>query len=178
MNRPDIVEVIGARIDLRRAGREWRGLCPLHNDRSPSLRVNAEKQVWYCDPCVQGGDVIDFVMLADGLTFPQACKALGIHTNDRPRRPMLTVRRIRAAQVAAAWVNEQRQKLNLLIAERYEQRDLADRAGVFDLADIYDREIFMLRGFYASLEHPRAAAEMLAAKSSIEKITDGLEEEA
>jgi hypothetical protein len=83
----------------------------------------------------------------------------------------LTQNRRRAAERAAAWVKEQREKLNSLIAERFEQRDLADESGAFDLAEIIDREIVILRGFYDSLRHPRGALEVLASRASIEQVT-------
>lgn len=170
-SRPDIVQIIGARIDLRRAGQELVGLCPFHDDRHPSLYVNPDKQLFLCRACQAAGDVFTFIMMADGLTFSQARKTLGI--DGRPKRRFkLTSKRKRAAQLAAAWANEQRAKLNALITDRMEQRDLADEAGAFDLAEAFDREIILLRNFCDALAYPRGAAELLAVRLSIELITD------
>ena len=65
----------------------WPGvywLSPCHNDRHPSLRVNPDKQVWYCDPCATGGDVIRFVELVEGVPFREALNILGIGTKPKP----------------------------------------------------------------------------------------------
>jgi len=175
MTKPDILEVVERYTPLRKRGREFFGLAPCHKDRSPSLRVNTEKQVWYCDPCARGGDVIDFVMLAEGLTFPEVCKTLGIGRKRKPRRP-LTPRRKRAAELGAEWANEQRQKFNSLIAEWFEMRDAADEVGLFDVAEIIDRELVMFAGFYESLTYPAGVAELLAVRESIEAITAGAED--
>lgn len=61
----------------KRQGKELLTLCPFHEDRSPSFRVNIEKQVWRCDPCDMGGSVIDLVMKLDGITAGEAMKKLG-----------------------------------------------------------------------------------------------------
>lgn len=172
VNKPDIVEVVSERIQLRRAGKEYVGVCLFHNDRHPSFFVNREKGVFLCRACGESGDVIALVMKLDGLTFPEAKAALGIN-GERPKRPPLTRSRRRAAAVAAAWVNAQRAKLNVLIAERLEQRDLVDEISDFELAGILDRELTMYHGFYGALGYPRGAAEMLAIRESIEQITDG-----
>src|SRR6266511_6220420 len=97
MNKPFIVEVIGARVSLRKIGHELVGLCPFHDDRYPSLYVNPEKGVFLCRACQESGDVFDFIQKLDGLTFPEACKALGIdNTSPRP------VLRVSPNQKAAA----------------------------------------------------------------------------
>jgi uncharacterized membrane protein len=170
MNKPDIINVVSDRIDLHRAGHEYRGLCPFHDDHNPSFYVNQEKQVFYCHGCQAGGDVIDFVMLIDGMTFGEACRALGIHSRRTPRQK-LTPKRKRAAEVAAGWVQEQRAKLNLLIIELMEEHDLADEIGDSELVEIMERELVMLRGFHVALRRPRGAAELLAVRESIEPIT-------
>lgn len=91
MSKPDIIEVIGARVDLsRRQGRELVGLCPFHNDRRPSLQVNPEKQAFFCHPCGIGGDVITFIEKFERVDFKTACRLLNL-TNYRPEpRPFRT----------------------------------------------------------------------------------------
>src|SRR5262245_57551482 len=123
--KPNILTVVGQRIELRRSGKEHIGLCPFHHDRRPSLFVNDAKQVFLCRSCGEHGDVIDFVMKIDSLTFRQAKTTLGIVAYCKPR-PQLTPSRKRAAEVAAAWVTRQRQKFSTLIAETMFHRDLAD----------------------------------------------------
>ncbi len=55
------VEVIDSYTRLEKRGKEYFGVCPFHEDHHPSLRVNADKQLWFCDPCGTGGDVFDFI---------------------------------------------------------------------------------------------------------------------
>ncbi|MBN1846580.1 MAG: DNA primase [Sedimentisphaerales bacterium] len=68
----DIVEVVGMYVSLKPRGREMVGLCPFHDDKKPSLNVNAHKQIFKCFACGAGGDVIKFMMLREGLSFPEA----------------------------------------------------------------------------------------------------------
>ncbi|MEN6428373.1 MAG: DNA primase [Phycisphaerales bacterium] len=72
----DIVDVIGEHVSLKRKGREWLGLCPFHEDHKPSLYVNPDKQIYKCFACGAGGDVLKFVQMREGLTFPQAIERL------------------------------------------------------------------------------------------------------
>jgi DNA primase catalytic core len=72
----DLVEVISAHVALRKTGRNFTGLCPFHNEKTPSFSVNAERQIWKCFGCGEGGDVFKFVQKIDNLTFPQAVEAL------------------------------------------------------------------------------------------------------
>jgi len=74
--RADIVEIIGAHVRLRRTGRNFVGLCPFHNEKTPSFSVNPERGFFHCFGCGAGGTVFNFVMRMDGLTFPEAVRAL------------------------------------------------------------------------------------------------------
>jgi len=70
------VEIISAHVALRKAGKNFQGLCPFHNEKTPSFSVNPERQVWKCFGCGEGGDVFKFVQKVDNLTFPQAIEQL------------------------------------------------------------------------------------------------------
>ncbi len=72
----DIVTVVGERVTLRRAGRNYVGLCPFHGEKTPSFSVSREKGTFYCFGCKRGGDVIDFVAELDRLTFVEAVETL------------------------------------------------------------------------------------------------------
>jgi len=73
----DIVEVVGRTVALKRQGRKYLGLCPFHNEKSPSFNVDPERQYFHCFGCKAGGNVIDFVMRRDLLPFIDAMKQLG-----------------------------------------------------------------------------------------------------
>jgi hypothetical protein len=73
----NLVDVVRGYVDLRKAGSEWQGLCPFHDERSPSFTVNEAKGFVHCFGCGAHHDVIGFVMRASGQTFTEACKALG-----------------------------------------------------------------------------------------------------
>jgi DNA primase len=75
-NRADIVEVVGAQVRLKRAGRNFVGLCPFHNEKTPSFSVNAERGFFHCFGCGAGGTVFNFVMRTEGLSFPEAVESL------------------------------------------------------------------------------------------------------
>lgn len=70
--RIEIVDVVSEYVQLRRAGRSFVGLCPFHNERSPSFSVSAERQMFHCFGCGAGGTVIRFVMDIEGLTFVES----------------------------------------------------------------------------------------------------------
>ncbi|HEX5712015.1 MAG TPA: DNA primase, partial [Solirubrobacterales bacterium] len=72
----DIVEVISAHTDLRRAGARWTGLCPFHDERTPSFSVDAQEKLYHCFGCGVGGDVIKFIEEKDGLGFAEAVELL------------------------------------------------------------------------------------------------------
>lgn len=73
----DIAAVIGSYVDLKRDGKEFKGLCPFHKENSASFHVVPEKGFYHCFGCGEHGDVIDFVVTHTGVSFPGACKALG-----------------------------------------------------------------------------------------------------
>ncbi|MBI5833853.1 MAG: DNA primase [Armatimonadetes bacterium] len=75
--RLDVLDVLGGYMRLQRAGNEWRGLCPFHDEKTPSFYVNPAKGLWICrGQCGTGGDVFDFVMRAERLDFRDAAEFL------------------------------------------------------------------------------------------------------
>src|SRR5271165_853492 len=75
-DRLDITEVIGAHVRLKRAGRNFVGLCPFHSEKTPSFSVNSERGFFHCFGCGAGGTVFNFVMRTEGLSFPEAIESL------------------------------------------------------------------------------------------------------
>ena len=74
--RTDIVSLIGEYVTLRKAGRNYLGLCPFHQEKTPSFNVSPDKQIFYCYGCSEGGDVFSFLMKLNHLTFPEALRQL------------------------------------------------------------------------------------------------------
>lgn len=72
----DIVQLIGRTVGLKRRGKDYVGLCPFHQEKSPSFAVNPEKQFFYCYGCKKGGNAIDFVIERDRVEFRDALKIL------------------------------------------------------------------------------------------------------
>ncbi|HEY0768028.1 MAG TPA: DNA primase [Steroidobacteraceae bacterium] len=74
--RADIVELIGARVQLKKAGREYKACCPFHNEKTPSFWVSPEKQFYHCFGCGKHGTVLSFLMDHDHMAFPEAVEEL------------------------------------------------------------------------------------------------------
>ena len=74
--RLPVSEVVGKKVRLTRKGREHLGLCPFHNEKTPSFTVNDDKAFYHCFGCGQHGDVISFAMETEGLSFPEAIERL------------------------------------------------------------------------------------------------------
>ncbi|WP_175940976.1 DNA primase [Caballeronia sp. BCC1704] len=76
LNRVDIVDVVGRYVQLKKGGANFMGLCPFHNEKSPSFTVSPTKQFYHCFGCGAHGTAIGFLMEHTGLTFPEAVKDL------------------------------------------------------------------------------------------------------
>src|SRR2546421_6405502 len=87
----DILDVVRERVTLKRSGRQWAGLCPFHNEKSPSFTVNPEKGVYYCHGCGAGGNLFRFVQQTVPCEFPEAVEILA-------RRAGITLRYSGAAR--------------------------------------------------------------------------------
>ncbi len=83
----DIVKIVGDYVKLRKAGANYMGLCPFHQEKTPSFAVHPVKQIFHCFGCGVGGDVFKFVMQIENLTFPEALRRVaekvGVHLEER-----------------------------------------------------------------------------------------------
>ena len=87
MEAANIVDVISEYVSLRKAGTSYKGLCPFHDDRTPSFSVSPAKGVYKCFSCGEAGNVVNFIMKHDQMTYPEALKVLakkyGIEVKER-----------------------------------------------------------------------------------------------
>jgi DNA primase len=144
--RLDIVEVIGGYVRLQRSGRDHKGLCPFHAERTPSFGVSQEKQVWYCFGCSEGGDLLRFVEKIEHVDFYGALELLaekaGVelerdHPGDR-QRGQTRRRRVRVLELNARaqayyehvlWSDPAGEPGRALLAERRVPDDVARQYG-------------------------------------------------
>jgi DNA primase len=125
--RVPLAEVVGRKVRLTRAGREWKACCPFHNEKTPSFYVNEEKQFYHCFGCGAHGDVIKFVAETEHLSFPEAVERLageaGLEVpRETPEDVARTARLTSARDVmarAAAWFAEQLQGISGAEARAY-----------------------------------------------------------
>lgn len=75
-SRIDVVDLVSRYVQLKKAGRNHTGLCPFHDEKTPSFNVSPERQTFHCFGCQVGGDVFEFLTRHDNLTFPEAARSL------------------------------------------------------------------------------------------------------
>lgn len=110
-SRLNIVDVVGERVKLTKAGRNFKGLCPFHSEKTPSFMVSADRQIFKCFGCGRGGSVIDFVMEYEHLDFLEALEDLADKAGVKLTR--------RAADTPQAKLKEKLYEVNHLASEYY-----------------------------------------------------------
>ena len=76
MDATNIVDVVSEFVSLRKAGVNYKGLCPFHDDKTPSFMVSPSKQICHCFACGEGGNAINFLMKHEQITYPEALRWL------------------------------------------------------------------------------------------------------
>lgn len=88
-SRLDIVDLISNYVELKKAGQNYKGLCPFHSEKTPSFVVSPDKQIYHCFGCGEGGNIFSFIMRHDNISFPEAVKTLarkaGVTIRERKR---------------------------------------------------------------------------------------------
>ncbi|MEY3847978.1 MAG: hypothetical protein RL615_968 [Pseudomonadota bacterium] len=117
LNRIDIVEVVGRHVTLKKGGANFQGLCPFHNEKSPSFSVSPTKQFYHCFGCGAHGSAISFLMEHSGLTYVDAIEELarsaGLTVPREERRPQDLAKQQQAMALsevmspAADWYKQQ-----------------------------------------------------------------------
>jgi DNA primase len=119
-HQADLLQVVQAYVPLHRAGTSYKGLCPFHNEKTPSFHVHPDKGYFHCFGCNVGGDVFKFLELYEKVSFPDAVKMLaqkfgvslpelteGAGNDDARRDSALRETLLKAHEVAAAYFQEQ-----------------------------------------------------------------------
>ncbi len=89
-SRCNIVDILGEYLVLKRAGRNFKGLCPFHSEQTPSFMVSPDKQIFHCFGCGTGGNVLHFLMKIEGMTFIEVLEKLALRTGVRLPSPKLS----------------------------------------------------------------------------------------
>jgi DNA primase len=129
--RLPVSEVVGRRVRLRKAGREWKGLSPFNKEKTPSFFVNDQKSMWFDFSSGKNGNIFDFVMLTEGLSFPEAVERLAGEAG----LPLPKISREEEAR------EEHRKTLNEVVelAAKFFEATLASRAGAKARGYLADR---------------------------------------
>ncbi|MBY6028335.1 DNA primase [Halomonas denitrificans] len=136
--RVDVVEVVGERVKLKKAGRNHSGLCPFHQEKSPSFTVSADKQFYHCFGCGAHGNALRFLMEYDKLRFPEAVEQLASRLGmevpregaDDPRAQAREKKRkegVNLLEMSASYFRERLKMPEGQVAREYlEQRGVSD----------------------------------------------------
>lgn len=139
-DRISIAAFIGERVELKRAGRNFKGKCPFHNERTPSFMVSDDKAMFHCFGCGEGGDVFKFLMKFDGMDFTEAVKYLAGRAGiELPRD---SDPQIRAREDGAAQKKRWALRLNEIAKDYFVSRLFDERAGAGA------RQYLQARGIY------------------------------
>ena len=149
--RSDIVDVVSGYVALQRKGGNLFGLCPFHNEKTPSFSVSPDKQIYHCFGCKKGGGVINFIMEIENLTFPEAVRFLAKRANlpvpeddgpqdgaDRLRRRVLELNRDAARWYYDLLCSPEGAAVQAYLDKRRIRRGIAIRFGMGASPDRWD----------------------------------------
>jgi DNA primase len=167
--RLSVSEVVGKRVKLRKAGREWRGLSPFNKEKTASFFVNDQKQAWFDFSSQKNGSIFDFVMLTEGVSFPEAVERLA----EMAGVPLPVMTREAQAQ------EERRKTLHDIVelAAKFFEATLASRNGARGRGYLLDRGLaaatqLKFRLGYAQLDQYVLKEHLGAAKIPVEDMVE------
>jgi len=134
VTRSDVADIVGARIPLKKAGKNYSALCPFHNEKSPSFSINPDKQFYYCFGCGASGNALTFLMEYDNLEFVEAVETLA-----RMQGVQVPREDFRGKQKSDQQQQEQKKQTDLRLgcmaaAQDYYQQVMRQSAGKLGLA--------------------------------------------
>ena len=124
-DRTDIVEVVSGYLPLKHSGVNHQGLCPFHQEKTPSFNVNSARQIFHCFGCGVGGNVFSFLMRMDGLSFPEAVRQLGEKVGVEVKEEAVS-----PAEVRRREARERLLRINEVAGTFYHQVLLENEAGM------------------------------------------------
>ena len=167
--RLPVSEVVGRRVKLRKAGREWKGFSPFNKEKTPSFFVNDQKAMWFDFSSGKNGNIFDFLMLTEGVSFPEAVERLA----QQAGIPLPVMTREAQAQ------EERRRTLHEVaeLAAKFFEATLASRAGARGRGYLLDRGIhaptqLKFRLGYAAGEQYALKEHLGAAKIPVEDMIE------
>jgi DNA primase len=132
--RLQVSEVVGRRVKLKKAGREWKGLSPFQQEKTPSFFVNDQKQAWFDFSSGKNGNIFDFLVQTEGLSFPEAVERLA---------SMAGMALPQSSPEADRREEKQRTLFDVMeLATKYFEQNLASNAGAQARGYLADRSIF------------------------------------
>ena len=182
MNKPAIVDVVARYTELKRVGREWVGLSPFRTEKTPSFHVNEEKETFYDFGDGEGGDVIRFIELIEGLDFKGALAHLGLNDQHRPTRGEISKRELirQASKNLTAWVLNMSESIGARMREIGNRTHIAKKilkelagADVAHLQEVIqrgEREREILSALDRDMVDPEQIATMWEDRESIEQL--------
>ncbi len=154
----DVVDLVSRYVNLRKAGANWKGLCPFHAEKTPSFMVNPKKGIFHCFGCGVGGDVFGFLMRQDRLSFPEAVRALakqagialpedrGGAAGDSGREELFRVMELAARFYVAELWKPAGERARAYLAERGIDAEVARRFGLGYAPESWDALLNAMRG--------------------------------
>jgi len=123
-NAADIIEVVSESVVLKKTGKNFVGLCPFHSEKTPSFTVNPDKQIFHCFGCGVGGNIFNFLMKQDGMSFPDAALLLARRYGvDIPMPQMSSIQKSRISEKESLYA------LNRRVMEFYQHMLTKSSAG-------------------------------------------------
>ena len=123
-NQADILDIVSESVLMKKAGRNYVGLCPFHSEKTPSFTVSPDKQIFYCFGCGEGGNVFSYLMKMEGLTFPETARQLARRYGiDIPSQSLTPAQKQRMGE------KERLLAINRMAAEFYQRHLLKNPAG-------------------------------------------------
>jgi len=169
----DIVEIVSAHTDLRQQGGRWVGLCPFHEERTPSFSVNPADKLYYCFGCEAGGDVFRFVQEKEAVEFPEAVEILaeryGVELEREQEDPRSEARRKRrdrlrellkrtaAFYASYLWESTEAAKARDYLAERGLREEILREFGIGYAPSAWDQVLTRGQRAGFSVDELRAA---------------------